>query len=130
MTRYEEAFETDWTSITPEEAARHAYAIGVEEELEAQNNAHLHALLEAMDNAYSRSMVELAYKKGRSNASAIGSSEQSATVWSTLVEQEHTEQPNLVEPPEFLETITLPPTLNRQDIDSAAAARRPEFLDR
>jgi hypothetical protein len=130
MTRYERAFGTDWESLDPDSAMDRAYAIGVAELLGEDNHEELQAIYDEMGSAYKRSMVELAYEEGRTEARET--SVENDSVWSELVTGEVEEadtdiDPENRSPPELLDTDAL---LERTDIDSTDAVDRPEFLER
>jgi len=133
MSHYEREFDTGWDSMEKDEATTRAYAIGVAEQLGEDNREELEAIYTEMDSAYHRSMVELAYEEGRSEATAADASDDDA-VWSQLVEggAAAVDPEDLPERgrdglPEALDSGDL---FDRQDVDSPEAVDRPEFLDR
>lgn len=130
MTRYERVFGTDWESLGPDSATDRAYAIGVAQRLGEDNHEELQAIYDEMDSAYKRSMVELAYEEGQTEAREASADDES--VWSELVtgEDDDTDvdtDPGNSGPPELLNTDAL---LDRADIDSTDAVDRPDFLER
>ena len=126
MTRYESAFDTEWEQITPDEAAEHAYAIGVAELLGEDNRSHLHRLLEAMDTGYTRGLVELAYQEGRTEAKRQGRDD----VWETLVDVDDNVEQSAPVPSRLPRILELCERVRRRDVDSRAMTERPGFLDR
>lgn len=136
MSYYSDQFETDWTAaaVDREEVTRRAYAIGVAEKLGEDNRRELEALYEALESAYARSLVELAYQEGRQEATAALSDGEDDAVWEALVGTQTT----TVEPPDHLtegrdglpEAIGIGELFARMDAGSTEALDRPEFLDR
>lgn len=129
MTRYEREFETEWERITPDEAADHAYAIGVDERLGEDNREHLDRLLEAMGTGYERSLVELAYQEGRMEAQkriAAGGE----GVWEDLVGDGAGRERESAGRDRLPRALKLMKTLERADIDSRERTQLPEFLRR
>jgi hypothetical protein len=130
MTRYERAFGTDWESLDPDSATDRAYAIGVAELLGEDNHEELQAIYDEMGSAYKRSIVELAYEEGQTEARETNAED--GSIWSELVTGEVEEaaadiDPEHSGPPELLDTDAL---LDRADIDSTDAVDRPDFLER
>jgi uncharacterized protein (DUF885 family) len=136
MSRYDSEFDTEWDSLEKDDATTRAYAIGVAERLGEFNREELEAIYTAMDSAYHRSMVELAYEEGRNEAKerAAASDEDGDAVWAALVEGETT----VVDPEDIPERGRdgLPPALDsgdlldRQEVDSTEAVDKPDFLER
>jgi uncharacterized membrane protein len=132
---YESHFETGWDDVDRDEATRRAYAIGVAEKLGEHNRRELELLYRAVDTNYGRSLVELAYKEGRQEASIVAEDEvDEADVWEDLIEGEKTE----IEVPDhhenrresLPEAMGLSKLLDRIDADSTDAMDRPDFLEK
>lgn len=130
MTRYEQTFETEWESIDPEEAAQHAYAIGVAERLGEDNRSHLVRLVDAMDTGYARGLVELAYQEGRTEAKQRADRD-GDLVWAELVDPQTRGGGSSDDRPQGLpQALDLVESIRRQNPDSREATERPDLLDR
>jgi hypothetical protein len=134
MTHYERTYGTDWNEIDADEAVERAYAIGVAERLGESNRAELERIYAAVEGAYDRSLVELAYGQGRTEAVEVatesdpGSEEE---LWSELVtgdvpvdDAAATDQPQGLPP-----ALALGEVLELPAPDSTDALDLPEFLD-
>ncbi|MFB6224587.1 MAG: hypothetical protein ABEH86_13065 [Haloarcula sp.] len=136
MSRYEHEFGTDWDILDKDAATDRAYAIGVAERLGEYNREELEAIYAEMNSAYHKSMVELAYEEGRSEAKEAAERTNASrdALWDDLVndEQTHIDEddvstggrdglPAALEPSELLDEYS---------VDSTEAVDRPEFLDR
>ena len=136
MSRYESEYGSDWTTLDRDEATERAYAIGVAEKLGEYNREELEAIYEEMDTSYNESMVELAYREGRQEATkaAKRTDADGQAVWAELVEGEET----YVEPDEMPtggrdglpEALEPHEVLDRQEVDSTDIVDRPDFLER
>lgn len=65
MTLYEEEFDTDWDSLSREEAMVRAFALGAAAALGEGNEAEYRAIKAEMATNYDTSIVELAYEEGK-----------------------------------------------------------------
>jgi hypothetical protein len=135
MSRYDAEFD-GWNALEKDEAAERAYAIGVAERLGEYNREELEAIYDEMGTNYNKSMVELAYREGRQEATAAVKSadENGEAVWADLVKGEETAIDSDERPtggrdglPEALEPSEL---LDKQDVDSTEAMDLPDFLER
>lgn len=131
MNRYERTYGTDWEGLTTDEAVERAYAIGVAERLGERNRTELRRLYDSIDTTYDRSMVELAYQQGRSEAkTAATDADTPGAVWSTLVTEGAVDVPEGSQEPNGL-----PSALSKVEIidfsspDSTDALDLPEFLE-
>lgn len=136
MNRYERAYDTDWNTLDKEGAIERAYALGVAASLGEYHPEELDAIRAEMDTTYNRSVVDLAFEEGQSEAREIDSGHDDAdrSAWSELVDGE----PVTVER-DAVSTggrSGLPAAIDRigaldpPDRDSTAAVERPEFLER
>ena len=131
MTRYDEAFEP-WTSLDIEAASERAYALGVQAAVGSIDREELGAIRAEMDSAYARSVVDLAFDEGRTEALAAGADDAMA-VWEDLVLDAEDRLENADggggdrPTPPALERAKL---LDRFDADSRDALELPEFLQR
>jgi len=135
MSRYDAEFD-EWDTLDKDEATERAYAIGVAEKLGEYNREELEAIYDEMGTNYNKSMVELAYREGRQEATAAAESTDGdgEAVWADLVEGETVVVDSEERPtggrdglPEALEPTEL---LDKQEVDSTEALDLPDFLDR
>lgn len=127
MNRYEASFDTDWDTLDVEEAALHAYAIGVAAVVGEDNRDHLRRIYEAMQSGYDRSVVELAYEEGRNDARDIGRSKRT---WEQLMGEESEEIEGLPEESDLPELIERVELLEGMNMERPGAIDIPEFLRR
>lgn len=86
---YTDKFDTDWESLTVEEASRRAYALGVSDSLGEPMPAEYDRIKEEFAGAYDRSVVELAYEEGRTRARELSyEADAEENIWNALVEAE------------------------------------------
>jgi hypothetical protein len=131
MTRYDDAFEP-WTTLDIETATERAYALGVQAAVGEVDREELAAIRAEMDSAYARSVVDLAFDEGRTEALASGA-EDAAAVWEDLVVEDSallgdgdpTEGERST--PAALDRAKL---FDRIDPDSRDALELPSFLQR
>ena len=134
MSLYESEYGTDWHTLDRDEATERAYAIGVAEKLGQYDREELEAVYDEMDTSYDKSMVELAYREGRQEATEAGDGTDGDAVWAELVVGETV----ALDPDDFPtggrdglpEALDPSDVLDRQDVDSTDVVGRPEFLDR
>lgn len=130
MTKYEQAFGTDWETLGIDTATDRAYAIGLSEVFGEDNHQELQAIYDEMSSAYDRSIVELAYEEGRTKARNMGNKTNHDDMWAALITderiQEDSEEFKDSDSPKLLNVDSL---LDRSDIDSTEAVSRPDFLD-
>ncbi|WP_207891166.1 hypothetical protein [Natrarchaeobius oligotrophus] len=139
---YERHFGTDWEVIDDqEEVVRRAFALGVAARLGETHPGELDRLGEQIDTNYDQSFVELAFQKGRTEASDVQrKADDDEQVWDALVDGK-----TIVENPrdesadaEFEDVDgddTIPEALRRVAIDtlpddSTDRVKRPSLLDR
>lgn len=130
MTKYEQAFGTDWETLGIDTATDRAYAIGLSELFDEDNREELQAIYDEMSSAYDRSIVELAYEEGRNRARNIGNETDHDDMWAALItdgqSRDDSQEFKDSDSPELLSVDSL---LDRSDIDSTEAVSRPDFLD-
>jgi hypothetical protein len=84
---YERAFDTDWESLSGEEALRRMYALGIAAKLGHGNPAERARIRELASNAYERGVLELAYDEGKQEvAEARPHHDSDEAAWEELVE--------------------------------------------
>lgn len=85
---YDRTFGTEWDELTREEAVRRAFALGVAAGVGNRRPAELERVMEAFPSAYDRSLVELAYDEGRTEAlDAADGADDPEEVWESLVDE-------------------------------------------
>lgn len=135
MSRYERAFDTDWESLTEDEAVDRAYALGVAASLGEYHPDELEALREEADSAYARSLVDLAFDEGKNEGKTVDSEASGDDeVWNDLVSGE-TVTVKQDEIPTggrsgLPEAMDVGDVLDLPDIDRTEAIDLPEFLER
>lgn len=83
---YEERLGTDWTDISDDEAIDRAFALGVAAAFGHEDRVEFDRLRAALDTAYDRSIIDLAYEEGRGKAEGLSRESDSETdVWDRLV---------------------------------------------
>ena len=137
MGQYERAYGTDWDTLSKDEAIDRAYALGVAASIGEYLPDELDRLRDEMDTAYLKSVVDLAYEEGRSEAKEYDAPAQSGDgrpVWADLVEGEKTTLDEDDVPtggplgiPEAMDKIE---ALERPDLDDRSAQELPDFLER
>lgn len=65
MSLYEEYFDGDWETLDRAEAVDRAYVLGVATTVDEGDEEEFRAITGAMDGAYDRNMVELAFEEGK-----------------------------------------------------------------
>ncbi len=84
---YDRTFGTEWDELTREEAVRRAFALGVAEGVGNRRPEEIERVTEAFPSAYDRSLVELAYGEGRTEAlAAADEADDAKEVWDALVD--------------------------------------------
>ncbi|MBB6645511.1 hypothetical protein [Halobellus ruber] len=114
---YERAFDTDWESLSGEEASRRMYALGIAAELGYENHPERERIRGLASSAYERTVLDLAYEEGKRTVQDTRihhDSEEDA--WEELVET--SEAPS-------------PESLSIDGVDSGrpSATDRPSLLD-
>ena len=115
---YERAFETDWESLSAEEAIRRMYALGIAAELGHDRPEECRRIRDLASNAYERSILDLSFEEGKREVAEVRPHHESDTeAWSELVE--HSER------------SPSPPSLSvdRTDSNSPGAVDKPTLLD-
>ncbi|MFT4921986.1 MAG: hypothetical protein ACI8XM_001194 [Haloarculaceae archaeon] len=135
MSRYERAYGTGWDTLDKDEAIDRAYALGVAASLGEYLPEELEAVRAEMDTAYNKSVVDLAFEEGKSEARDVDveATDDEQAVWSELVEGEKVTVDEDEVPtggqtglPEAIDKID---ALERADRDSTGRVEKPEFLD-
>ena len=136
MSLYEDRYGRDWDALDRDEATERAYALGVAERLGERDREELKRIYAEVRTNYDRSLVEVAFREGRTEAKKLARKGTSADVdpWEQLVEGDGP----VFDPrdrrtggrdglPEALEPTEL---LDKLEMDSRDATDRPGFLDR
>lgn len=131
MTKYDQVFGTDWEKLEIDAAVDRAYAIGVSEVFGEKNREELQAIYDEMDTTYDRSIVELAYEEGRSEARGIDNDLENDSRWSALLTDEWVQNNSSdVEESSSPELLNINSLLERSGIDTTEVVSRPDFLNR
>jgi hypothetical protein len=135
MSRYERTYGTDWTTLDPDDAIERAYALGVAASLEEYHPDELDAIRAEVDTPYARSVVDLAFDEGKTEArSAAPATDEDTSVWAQLVEGETAvvDRDDLPTGGQqgLPDAISKMEALDRPDLDRSAAVELPEFLER
>lgn len=124
---YAERYGTDWTSLPHDEVVERAFALGVAAALGDADPEEYDRLVAEFDgyDAYDRSLVDLAYREGRSEALDLRrAGDSTASVWEALVEDGVTTEEHSQRGPPG-PTTTGPPGL----VDRIDALDRPTLTD-
>jgi hypothetical protein len=132
---YERAFDTDWESLSGEEASRRMYALGIAAELGHEHPTERARIRELASSAYERSVLDLAYEEGRrtlQDTRAHHDSEEDA--WEELVETAEAPAPESL-PIDDVDSgrpsaIDRPALLEGFDSDDLGRLRLPSLLER
>ena len=138
MGRYERVYGTDWTGLGKDEAIERAYALGVAALAHDEYDPdELDRIREEMDSAYNKSVVDLAFEEGKSEASEYADragTEGGPPPWAALVEGDSvTVEENAVPTggqfglPEAVDRVKV---LDRPEMNRSEATDRPDFLER
>ena len=92
---YESTFSDDWDDLPRDEAVERAYALGVAAACGHDNRTEYEEIKASADSAYDRSLIELSFEQGKSQASQLESvGSESEEIWSQLVESSTVEIPS------------------------------------
>ncbi|WP_336024926.1 hypothetical protein [Halobellus salinisoli] len=134
---YERVFDTDWESLSGEEAVRRTYTLGIAAQLgygDPEERSRIRALA---SSAYERSVLDLAFEEGKRKVQDVRPLHDSdEETWEELVEAGDSTAPS----PESLqadrgsrdlpEAVEQPSVLDGYDIDELERLRLPSFLKR
>ena len=91
---YESTFSEEWSQLGRDEAVERAYALGVAAACGHDNREEYEAIKAAADSAYDRSLIELSFEQGNSQALQLQSSgSDDEHIWDQLVESSTVELP-------------------------------------
>jgi len=92
---YESTFSEEWSQLARDEAVERAYALGVAAACGHDNREEYEAIKAAADSAYDRSLIELSFDQGKSQALQLQSSGNNdpEDIWDELVESTTVELP-------------------------------------
>jgi hypothetical protein len=137
MTRYEDHYGTDWSRLSKDEAIERAYALGVAAAaLDEYLPEELERVRNEMTSAYNKSVVDLAFEEGKSEAREYDarSDDDGPPPWAALVEGDADafEDDTLHTGGQFglPEAVDRIEALDRPEMDRSAAVDRPGFLER
>ncbi len=133
MSLYEREYGTEWTALDDDEATERAYALGVAESLGEYNREEFEAVYAEPQTAHGRSMVELAFREGKTEGRGHDPDDDRA-VWRDLVGDETVTVDEADAPtgghdgiPDAVDRIG---AIEKPNLDDVDATDRPEFLDR
>ncbi|MEF8852913.1 MAG: hypothetical protein V5A44_01970 [Haloarculaceae archaeon] len=135
MGLYEREYGTEWTTLDLGEATERAYALGVAESLGEYNREEFEAVRDEVTGAYDRSMVELAFREGKTEGREYQPPDgDGRAVWRDLVEGETVTVDEADLPtggrdgiPEAVDKVD---AIEKPNPDEVDATERPDFLDR
>jgi len=91
---YESTFSAEWSELPRDEAVRRAYALGVAAACGHDNREEYEAIKAAADSTYDRSLIELSFDQGKSQALQLQSSgSDDEHIWDQLVESSTVQLP-------------------------------------
>ncbi|WP_144903798.1 hypothetical protein [Halobellus captivus] len=134
---YERAFDTDWESLSGEEAIRRMYALGIAKQLGGGDPEERSRIRALATSAYERSVLDLAFEEGKRKVADVRPLHDSdEEAWEELIETEGSTAPS----PESLhadsrsqelpDAVEQPPFLDGFDIDDLERLQLPSFLRR
>lgn len=133
---YESSFSLDWEQLSRDEAVERAFALGVATACGAGDRKEYDRIKATVDTAYDRSLVELSYDQGRTQALQLESSgTEPDVIWDEIVDSSTDDQsdgdsqfPDVLGPTELLDrfgqvdgpprSLTKPSFLLRDDSDN------------
>ena len=130
---YDRAFDTDWESLSGEEAVRRMYALGVAAEIGHEHRTERSRIRGLASSAYERSVLDLAYEEGvREVANVRTHHDTDEEAWEELVETPEAPSPEL--PTDQVDSrrpdaIDRPALLDGFDADDLDRLRLPSFLE-
>jgi len=114
---YERAFDTDWESLSGEEAIRRMYALGVAAKLGDENPEERARIRELASSAYERNVLDLAYEEGTREVADVRTDHDSdEDAWEELVEASEAPAPESL-------------SIDRIDSGRPGAVDRPTLLE-
>jgi hypothetical protein len=132
---YDRAFDTDWESLSSEEAIRRMYALGIAAELGYENRTERSRIRDLASSAYERSVLDLAYEEGVRKVSNVRTHHESdEDAWEELVETPETPSPESL-PTDRVggsrpDAVDRPALLDGFDADDLGQLRLPSLLKR
>jgi hypothetical protein len=136
MGLYDREYGTDWTTLERDEATERAYALGVAESLGQYNRDEFEALHDEMDSSYDESMIELAFREGKTEGKEIQQStdDEGDVVWAALVGDEKTTVDESELPTGGRDgvpaAVDKADALNKPNPNEVDATDKPDFLDK
>jgi hypothetical protein len=134
---YEDSYGTDWKSLDRDDAMGRAFALGVAASLGHHHSEEYDRIIDEMETAYNRSIVELAYEEGKNKAKKQKHSGDAGDddVWSDLVEGEKVtveedEVPTGSGPNSLPSALDKSSLLDRPMQNDLDRVEKPDFLER
>jgi len=132
---YERAFDTDWESLSGEEAIRRMYALGIAAGLGTDHEAERTRIRDLASSAYERGVLDLAYEEGKRAVADVRTDHESdAAAWEALVERSEAPSPESL-PTDQVDArrpgaVDRPGLLEGFDAGDLDRLRLPSLLDR
>lgn len=134
---YERVFDTDWESLSGEEAIRRTYVLGIATQLGHPDSEERSRIRALAGSAYERSVLDLAFEEGQREVRDVRPlHDTDEGIWEELVETDDATVPD----PESLQptrgsewapdAVERPSLLDGYDIDELERLRLPSFLTR
>lgn len=125
---YADEYGTDWQAPEFDRVLERAYALGVSESLGEVHEGELERLVGEADSAHDRSLVRLAYDKGRSRGlEASPEDRDDRSTWESLVNEEERERVAIDDRRELPPSLRSLPLLEPPG-DGLDRVRLPRFL--
>ena len=84
---YDSTYSDDWTELTRDEPVERAYALGVAAACGHDNRKEYDAITAAAASSYDRSLIELSFEQGKSDALGLEATGSDAdAIWDKLIE--------------------------------------------
>lgn len=134
---YERAFDTEWESLSGDEAIRRMYVLGIATELGHAERGERDRIRDLAGSAYERSVLDLAFQEGRREVQDVRPLHESdEETWSVLVDADDATvpDPDALQPDsggrETPDAVDRPSLLGGYDIDELGRLSLPSFLTR
>ena len=92
---YDSTFPEEWSQLERDEAVERAYALGVASACGHDNREEYEAIKAGADTTYDRSLIELSFDQGRSQALQLESTgTEPKAIWDQLVDAANADTPD------------------------------------
>jgi len=126
---YDSTYTKEWDELTRDEAVERAYALGVAAACGHDNRQEYESITDAAETSYDRSLIELSFDQGRSDALQLeASGTDTEAIWDDLVESTTVTLSNSDDSlPELLDSADLLDRFDQLD-GPPATLHKPSFL--